>query len=92
MTDKRKLEPMSSKVPAPTAALNRLRAASGLLPQIEAGLRDGKIAREKAALSAEFCRWALDNAAEAGPDGEPFAKALGEGLESLRRALETAKA
>ncbi len=81
---------MSSKVPAPSAALNRLRAAAGLLPQIEAGLRDGKIAKEKAALSAEFCRWALDNAAEAGPDGEPFALALASGLESLRRVLEAA--
>lgn len=83
---------MSSKVPAPSAALNRLRAAQALLPQIEAGLRDGKIAREKAALSAEFCRWALDNAAEAGPDGKPFALALKEGLEILRRAMEAVEA
>ncbi len=81
---------MSSNIPAPSAALNRLRAAAGLLPQIEAGLRDGKIAREKAALSAEFCQWALDNAAEAGPDGVPLASALGKGLESLRQALESA--
>lgn len=85
-------DPMPSKVPAPSAALNRLRAAAGLLPQIESGLRDGKIAVEKAALSAEFCRWALDNAAEAGPDGVPFAKSLEAGLESLRLALEVAEA
>lgn len=92
MNDNRKIEPMSSKVLAPSAPLNRLRAAAALLPQIESGLRDGKIAREKAALSAEFCRWALDNAAEAGPDGDPFAKSLESGLESLRRALESAEA
>jgi hypothetical protein len=90
MNENKRIDPMSSKVPAPSAALNRLRAAAGLLPQIEAGLRDGKIAKEKAALSAEFCRWALDNAAEAGPDGEPFALALASGLESLRRVLEAA--
>lgn len=92
MTEKQRIEQMSSKVPAPSAALNRLRAAAGLLPQIEAGLRDGKIAREKAAISAEFCQWALDNAAEAGPDGEPFAKLLDEGLESLRRVLDASEA
>lgn len=81
-----------SKVPAPSASLNRLRAASALIPQIEAGLRDGKVSTEKASLSAEFCQWALANAAEAGPDGEPFALALKEGLESLRRVLEAAEA
>ena len=83
---------MSSKIPPPSAALNRLRAAAGLLPQIESGLRDRKITVEKATLSAEFCRWTLNNAAEAGPDGEPFAKSLEVGLESLRRVLEGAEA
>ena len=83
---------MSTKVPAPSAPLNRLRAAACLLPQIETGLRDGKLAHDKAALSAEFCQWALDNASEAGPDGEPFAKALGDGLKSLRRLLEGSEA
>lgn len=81
---------MPSNIPAPSAALNRLRAAAGLVPQIEAGLRDGKIAAEKAALTAEFCRWALDHASEAGPDGERLAADLDKGLESLRQALESA--
>lgn len=70
-----------------TPSLNRLRAAAGLLPQIEASLRDGKISPEKAALSAEFCLWALDTSGEA-EGGEDMARALREGLGRLRSATE----
>ncbi len=72
----------------PSTALNRLRAAAGLLPQIMAGLADGKITVEKAALSAEFCLWALDGADQAGPEGSDCAKSLRQGLETLSGMLE----
>lgn len=69
-----------------TKKLNRLRAAAALLPQIEAGYADGKISREKAALSAEFCQWALS---EAPSDAEStrLAELIGAGLKNLDAAL-----
>ena len=69
-----------------TKKLNRLRAAAALLPQIEAGYADGKIGREKAALSAEFCVWALS---EIPSDAESarLAEQIGAGLKSLEAAL-----
>jgi hypothetical protein len=70
-----------------TKKLNRLRAAASLLPQIEAGLADGKISREKAALSAEFCTWAVTEADPGCQEGEDLARKIGDGLERLRERL-----
>ena len=57
-----------SKIPEPTPALNRLRAAAGLIPLIEDGLRQSKITAEKASLMAEFCSWAAQQATEGSPE------------------------
>lgn len=49
-----------SKTPTPSCPeLNRLRAAAGLIPIIEAGLANGKLSIERAALMASFCEWAV---------------------------------
>lgn len=72
-----------------TKKLNRLRAAAALLPQIRAGYADGKIGREKAALSAEFCLWALSDI----PSDAESAKLAGQiksGLETLESSLSEA--
>lgn len=76
-----------TKVPPPSATLNRLRAAAGLIPLIESGMRDGKISRDRAALMAEFCAWAGEQNAQTGPDGAKYADAIRTGLERLRSAL-----
>lgn len=79
--------PNVSKIPDSSPALNRLRAAAGLIPLIESGMRDGKISRDRAALMAEFCAWAAEQNAQAGPDGAKYADAIRTGLERLRSAL-----
>lgn len=66
--------------------LNRLRAAAALLPQIEAGLSDGKLTHEKAALSAEFCQWALSDVPES-EEARKHAAALETGLARLKSVL-----
>jgi hypothetical protein len=68
-------------------ALNRLRAAAGLLPLIESGLRDGKISRDRAGLMAEFCSWAADQNADAGEVSIKLATEIRDGLERLRLTL-----
>lgn len=50
--------------------LNRLRAAASLILIIEAGLKDGKLANERAALMCEFCAWAAGHGEGLGQEGE----------------------
>lgn len=65
--------------------LNRLRAASGLVPLIEGGLRDGKISYERAEQMAQFCAWALAGESEAECAGEESRKLAAEVEAGLRR-------
>lgn len=76
-----------SKIPPPTPAINRLRAAAGLIPLIESGLRDGKLSQDRAGLMAEFCSWAADQNVDAGEDGTKLAAEIRNGLERLRLTL-----
>lgn len=68
-------------------SLNRLRAAAGLIPIIEAGLSDGKLASEKAALMCEFCTWAAGQGDQLGDEGDKLTSALEEGLSRLKEAM-----
>ncbi|WP_407277565.1 hypothetical protein U5817_12935 [Aromatoleum evansii] len=77
-----------SKIPESTPALNRLRAAAGLIPLIEDGLRQSKITGEKASLMAEFCSWAAQQATEGGPpEALRLADDIKSGLERLKALL-----
>ena len=76
-----------SKIPEPTPALNRLRAAAGLIPLIEDGLRQSKITAEKASLMAEFCSWAAQHATEGGPEALRLADDIKVGLGRLKTLL-----
>ena len=76
-----------SKIPEPTPALNRLRAAAGLIPLIEDGLRQSKITAEKASLMAEFCSWAAQQATESGPEALRLGDNIKAGLERLKTLL-----
>ena len=76
-----------SKTPEPTPALNRLRAAAGLIPLIEDGLRQSRITAEKASLMAEFCSWAAQQGTEGGPEALRLADDIKAGLERLRASF-----
>ena len=65
-------------------SLNRLRAAAGLIPIIEAGLGDGKLANDRAALMCEFCAWAAGQDENLGQEGEKLAAEILAGLSKLR--------
>ena len=68
-------------------SLNRLRAAAGLIPIIEAGLGDGKLANERAALMCEFCTWAAGHCDDLGDEGEKLTSAVVAGLSRLKVAM-----
>jgi hypothetical protein len=74
---------MSKSLPEPSAQLNRLRAASALIPIIESGLAEGKLTVERATLMASFCNLALTAKPE---DAEQvrLAEQIARGLEGLR--------
>lgn len=72
-----------------TQRLIRLRAAAALLPQIEAGFADGKISREKAALSAEFCSWAVAETNLDCQESSDLARKIDDGLQRLKERLST---
>jgi hypothetical protein len=75
------------KLPPPSAALNRLRAAVALVPIIESGLGDGKIDRERAALMAEFCGWASQHGLKNDPEASRLGTELENGLNRLKTLL-----
>jgi len=68
-------------------SLNRLRAAAGLIPIIETGLNDGKLANERAALMCEFCAWAAGQGEDLGQEGEKLAAEIQVGLGSLTKMM-----
>lgn len=77
---------MPKSLPSSTPELNRLRAAVGLIPIIETGLRDGKLTRERAALMASFCEWAVTIAPN-DENGVRLAESVLKGLERLRSQI-----
>ena len=68
-------------------SLNRLRAAAGLIPIIEAGLGDGKLANERAALMCEFCAWAAGHGEDLGQEGEKLTSQVQNSLGRLQERL-----
>lgn len=68
-------------------SLNRLRAAAGLIPIIEAGLGDGKLANERAALMCEFCAWAAGHGEDLGQEGEKLTADIQSRLGCLTKML-----
>ena len=75
------------KIPEPSHALNRLRAAVALIPIIESGVADGKIDRERAALMAEFCSWAASHGLKNDREAHRLAADLESGLKRLKSLL-----
>lgn len=77
------------KLSDPSPELNRLRAAAGLIPLIEDGLRVGKITPEKAALMAEFCGWALSHGIKNDAEASRLAGEIQSGLARLKIVLQS---
>ena len=77
---------MSKQIPPATPELNRLRAAAGLIPIIEAGLTDSKLTAERAALMASFCEWATEKRS-ADPEAIKLAESVDEGLKRIKMCL-----
>lgn len=68
-------------------SLNRLRAAAGLIPLIEAGLKDGKLTNERAVLMCEFCAWAAGHGDDLGQEGEKLTSQVQNSLGRLQEKL-----
>ena len=77
-----------AKITDTQRSLNRLRAAAGLIPIIEAGLGDGKLANERAALMCEFCAWAAAHGEDLGQEGEKLTSSVQNGLGRLQEKLD----
>lgn len=77
---------MAKSLPIATPTLNRLRAAAGLIPIIEAGLSDGKLLVENAALMAAFCEWAVTIVSD-DPEESNLIEIVKQGLERLNVRL-----
>ena len=73
---------MSKQIPPATPELNRLRAAAGLIPIIEAGLTDSKLSAERAALMASFCEWTTEKRST-DPNVIKLAESVDEGLKRI---------
>lgn len=80
---------MSKPIPPSTPALNRLRAATALIPIIESGLADSRISVERAALMAAFCEWAAESPPD-DPDAARLARAVADGLQRIKLRLAAA--
>ena len=76
-----------SKTQFPSPSLNRLRAASGLIPLIEDGLRSLKLNTKRAALMAKFCGWAASGS-DGSAEAERLADEIRVGLDRLKAVME----
>ncbi len=76
------------RLPNPSPSINRLRAAAGLLPIIESGLTTSKLARDRAALMAEFCLWSIPPAASGDPEIDRLADEVRAGLARVTLLLD----
>lgn len=77
---------MSRSPLPPTPQRNRLRAAAALIPIIESGLDDGKLAEDKARQMICFCEWAMSSEAT-DQDEIDLKAAIRDGMQRLRGAL-----
>lgn len=68
-------------------SLNRIRAAAGLIPLIEAGLKDGKLTNERAVLMCEFCARAAGHGDDLRDEGEKLTSTVEAGLSRLKLVL-----
>jgi hypothetical protein len=68
-------------------SLARLRAAEGVLSQVEAGIRDSKISADKAALMLEFCSWACSGDFDGNEEAKRRSLALLERLSAFSPPL-----
>lgn len=80
---------MSKPTLPSTPALNRLRAASALIPIIESGLAESRISVDRAALMAAFCEWAAENPPD-DPEAARLARAAADGLQRIKLRLAAA--
>ena len=77
---------MSKPLAPSTPALNRLRAATALIPLIESGLADSRISADRAALMASFCEWATQNPPD-DPEAARLARSVADGLQRIKLRL-----
>lgn len=77
---------MPKTIPPATPELNRLRAATGLIPIIESGLADGNLAFERAALMASFCEWACQCSTD-DPEQKLMVEIVNDGLRRVRAKM-----
>ncbi len=74
----------------PSPALNRLRAAAGLIPLIEDGITHSRIDVKRAATMTAFCEWAANHELAGDPEAERLTADVKSGLERLRPVLAKA--
>lgn len=73
--------------PSPSSpALNRLRAAAGLIPLIEDGLRQARMGELRAEKMIKFCEWAADHEL-ACDEAVRLTTDIQEGLERIKALL-----
>ncbi len=77
---------MSKQISPATPELNRLRAAAGLIPIIEAGLTDSKLSAERAAPMASFCEWTTEKRFT-DPEAIKLAESVDAGLKRIKMCL-----
>ena len=80
---------MPNQIPLSTPKINRLRAAAALIPIIERGLLESRLSRERAALMASFCEWAVEKPSD-DPEGVKLAETVGDGLKRIKSVLSAA--
>jgi hypothetical protein len=79
---------MSNQIPPSTPQINRLRAASALIPIIESGLLDSRLSVERGALMASFCEWAVEKQPD-DPEVVKLAETVGNGVKRIKVALSS---
>jgi hypothetical protein len=74
-----------------TNSINRLRAASGLVPLIEDGLNTSQLSAEKATAMAAFCQWAVQDAEGSTAEALKLIDSIQQGLTRIQKQLSTAE-
>ena len=77
-----------SKTPVPTPQLNRLRAASALIPIIQSGLANAKLSRDRAAQMTQFVEWTTHCTPEDAAE-QALVDEVTMGLHNLKSTLES---
>jgi len=75
---------MVKTIPTSTPQLNRLRAAAGLIPLIEAGQSDNSLSHERVAQMLLFCEWATSAIQPTLPEEKRLAEVITQGIFRLR--------